>query len=107
MLVDIRIGNLPENPLEASLLFYNQYVPKAANTLTGGVDHLVFILPPADATHDDWRRAVARDLGRTYAPKQVSIIGGGDRASVDEVLAYLRAAPGITGQYLPLNDKPS
>ncbi len=57
-------------------------------------------MPAAPYDHADWRRAVARDLARAYAPKRVNVVGGNDLAAT---LDYLAGAPGVTGQYLPLD----
>ena len=64
------------------------------------IQSLVIIMPVIDETHDDWRRAIARDLARKYAPKRVNIIGIKPTSQLDEILAYLENAPGVTGQYL-------
>jgi len=58
----------------------------------------------ASLDHNDWRRGIARDLAREFAPVRINIVGGGAQHAREEALAYLRDAPGITGQYLALND---
>lgn len=104
MQVELRIEILAENPLEAATDFYRNYLHRAQEALKGDAESLAIIFPSAASDHDDWRRAVARDLARQYAPKRVNLLGGGDVAAVKAMLAYLRAATGVTGQYCPLND---
>lgn len=67
-------------------------------------EDLAILLPAATTGHDDWRRSLARDLAREFAPVRVNIVGGDEPLSREQVLAYLRDAPGITGQYLALYD---
>lgn len=104
MQAELRIDSLPESPLDAGAAFHRECVEKAHRVLGGDADSLVIVLPAAPSDHDDWRRAMARDLGRKYAPKRVNLLGGGEAGAVDAMLAYLGAAPGITGQYLALHD---
>jgi hypothetical protein len=96
----LAINDLPLQPSQAAAYFYTQCLAK----VEGGKGDIAITLPPAGRDHDDWRRALARDLGRENAPRRVNIIGGGDKAQLEEALAYLRNAHGITGQYLPLHD---
>lgn len=100
----LAIGSLPESGIDASAAFFADYLLDARCILSEGeVDALAIVLPPAPGDHDDWRRALARDLAREYAPKRVNVIGGSGTA-VDETLAYLGNAPGVTGHYCPLHD---
>ncbi len=100
----LRIDQLPKAPLDASAAFHALHLTKAVASLEGDADHLVLILPTALSDHDDWRRALARDLARKFAPKRVAVLGGGSSTAIESMLAYLRGAPGVTGQYLPLHD---
>ena len=90
---------LPGNALEAAARFHAHYLPQLAGLLDGA-ESLVIVMPPAPYDHVDWRRALARDLARAHAPRRVNVIGGNDVAAT---LEYLARAPGVTGQYLPLN----
>ena len=101
---ELKVDNLPAEPLDAAAAFHAEHLHSAIAALEGGADHLTIVLPPSPTDHDDWRRAVARDLARKYAPKRVNVLGGGSEEAVQSMLAYLRGAPGITGQYLPLHD---
>jgi hypothetical protein len=100
----LQIEELPAAPLDASAAFHTKYLDAAMATLEGDADHLVLSLPPAPSDHDDWRRALARDLARKFAPKRAIVLGGGDQTACEDMLVYLRGAPGVTGQYLPLHD---
>ena len=100
----VRIEELPEAPLDASVQFHADHLTKAIAELRGESDQVVLILPAAASEHDDWRRAIARDLARKFAPKSAVVIAGGSESAQTAMLAYLRGAPGITGQYLPLHD---
>lgn len=100
----LRVVELPQAPLDASAVFHADHLDEAMAALEGEAGELAIVLPPAASDHDDWRRALARDLARKYAPKRANVLGGGSEAATEAMLAYLRAAPGITGQYLPLHD---
>lgn len=101
---ELEIAALPDAPIDAAQAFHRDFLPRAREMLDRGCESLVIVLPPAAAAHDDWRRAIARDLARAYAPRRVNCLGGGSADARKAMLAYLRAAPGITGQYLPLHD---
>ena len=101
---ELRIDALPPAPLDAAAEFHCAHLDHARELRSGENDARAIILPAAPKDHDDWRRALARDLARAYAPKRVNVVGGGDTAAISAMLAYLRDAPGITGQYLPLHD---
>jgi hypothetical protein len=101
---ELKVDNLPAEPLDAAAAFHADYLNSAIAVLEGRADQLTIILPSSPTDHDDWRRAVARDLARKFAPKRVNVLGGGSEEAVQSMLAYLRGAPGITGQYLPLHD---
>ncbi|NNC60498.1 MAG: hypothetical protein HKO05_10975 [Erythrobacter sp.] len=99
----IDCGKLPDRATEASAEFYTEWLPRIELALRDTDDDLVLLLPHAAYDHDDWRRAVARDLARAFAPCRVNVIGGGDAPSQEATIAYLENAPGVTGQYLPLD----
>lgn len=90
---------LPEDALGAAARFHAEYLPEVAGLLEGA-DALVITMPAAPYDHADWRRAVARDLARANAPKRVNVVGGNNVAAT---LEYLASAPGVTGQYLPVD----
>ena len=98
----IEISALPTAPILAAEAFFRDHFPSISQQSSTKLLHFVLFLPPAETDHDDWRRAAARDLARKFAPSRVNIIGGGNDEACEKTLAYLRDAPGITGQYLPL-----
>ena len=100
----LAVTSLPDSAIEASAAFFADYLLEARSILREGEsDALAIILPPAPRDHDDWRRALARDLARESAPKRVNVIGGAGEG-LGETLAYLGNAPGVTGQYCPLHE---
>ena len=98
----VRIDDLPEGALEATELFHCTLRAQLEAALAEA-DELAIILPHASHQHDDWRKAAARDLARADAPKRVNIVVGDDRQALSAALAYLKQAPGVTGQVLPLD----
>ena len=96
---------LPDSPIEASASFHRDVLPQVRRKLEEqGVEALVLVLPRATRDHDDWRRAVVRDLARAFAPKRVNLIAADAGGRREDMLEYLGGAPGITGQYLPAHD---
>lgn len=93
------VTGLPDDPIAAAAAFYAAVVP----TLSGSGD-LVLVFPPADHTHTAWRLGTVQSLARARVPGRVNAVGGGSAAAVDAAIAYLAGAPGLTGQYLPLDD---
>ncbi|MEO9463407.1 MAG: Rossmann fold domain-containing protein [Marinomonas sp.] len=104
VLGELKIDALPSAPSAAASAFYSDYLPVISARLASGLGHLTLLLPSAGTDHDDWRRTASRDLARDYAPSRVNCVGGGSEDAKAETLAYLRDAPGVTGQYLPLHD---
>ncbi|MEQ8410904.1 MAG: hypothetical protein RIB52_05060 [Erythrobacter sp.] len=108
MQVVLTVEALPGKPLAASAAFHAQHLDRARRMLAGegegeGADALAIVMPAAGTDHDDWRRALARDLARAASPKRVNVVGGAPGKAREEALAYLADAPGITGQYIPLS----
>ncbi len=91
-------------PIEAAALFYRDFLAGARELLEGDASSLVIVLPHAPLDHDDWRRALARDLARAHAPKRVNCVAGPGEEAIAAMLTYLEDAPGITGQYCPAHD---
>jgi hypothetical protein len=101
----LEIEELPTSGLDASAAFHANHLDKARALLDEPqTTALAIVLPAAGPDHDDWRRTLARDLARAATPKRVNVIGGSDRGAIDETLAYLRDAPGVTGQYLATHE---
>ena len=98
----LRIEALPEGALEAAAKFHGEWRDRA-QALLEREEALVIVVPSAPYDHTDWRRAAARDLARAVAPKRVNLLAGDNEPVIAAALAYLAAAPGVTGQYLPLD----
>lgn len=97
---ELAANNLPEQPLDAATAFMALYLPQARTI----IEHphttaIAIILPPADKSHSDWRRALARDLAREYAPKRANIIAASGGKALAQMLQFLSDAPGVTGHY--------
>ena len=94
----LRVGDLPVAALDAAAAFHGEWLNRArAQTAQGD---LAILFPPAAQDHHAWRLATVQDLAREAAPARVNAIVGTDEAAITETLAYLAAAPGITGQML-------
>ena len=63
----------------------------------------MIVFPPAEHTHRAWRLAAVQSLARDHAPLRVNALASDDPAAIDSALAYFKAAPGLTGQYLNLD----
>ena len=104
---ELAASDRPEtrNPLEAHAAFIEDTLPSARKALEEDtISALTLVLAPASAEHDAWRRAIAGDLARAYAPKRLNIAAGAKGDALDKVLAYLRDAPGVTGHYVQAHD---
>jgi hypothetical protein len=98
-----RVAGLPAEPLAAAARFYADELPAIEAKLDAASDDLVVVFDPADYTHRGWRRAAIQQLARDRAPIRVNAVAGDDAQAIDAALRYLGAAPGVTGQYLPLD----
>jgi len=98
----LRIDRLPEGALDAAATFHSEWRPRVA-ALLHDAEALAIVVPPAPYDHADWRQAPARDLARAVAPKRANLIAGRDEPAIAAAVAYLAAAPGVTGQYLPVD----
>jgi hypothetical protein len=47
---------------------------------------------------------VVQELARAAMPGRVNAVAGDSEAAIAAALRYLNEAPGLTGQYLPLDD---
>ena len=95
---------LPESPIEATADFLARIAPQVQ---AGSADDIVVVFDPAGFMHDDWRLAAIRQLARDAAPLRVNAATGPDGAALDEGLAYLAHAPGVTGQILIVDAIPA
>ena len=96
-------GELPESGIDASAAFARDHL-EAARSILADADCLAIVLPPAGPDHADWRRALARDLARAYAPKRTNVVAGEDTTNREALLTYLANAHGVTGHYLEAHD---
>ena len=99
----LRIVRLPDDALDAAAEFHVRWVDQALDSLAHGAGALAIVVPPAAYDHAGWRRAAVRDLARKAAPARVNMLAGDDEQALAATLAYLAAAPGVTGQLLALD----
>ncbi len=103
----ILIEDLPQAAMDAAAQFHAQQFARLADAIGEGVQAVAIVVPMAGHDHADWRRAVTRDLARQHAPVRINMVSGSNPERSNAVLAYLRDAPGITGQYLVAHDESS
>lgn len=100
MQVRLAVASLPEMPLDAAAAFAALHLPEARALIAGSeASALAIILPPAPHDHTDWRRTLARDLARAYAPKRANVIAARPGAGCEAMLQFLSDAHGLTGHY--------
>jgi hypothetical protein len=92
------VGPLGQPALAAAARFHAEVLPN----LPAGPD-LTLVFEPADHTHTGWRRAVVQQLAREHAPRRINAIASDDPAAIESACRWLETAPGVTGQYLPLD----
>ena len=99
------MGALPAEPLGAAARFYGEELARieALAVTPDHGEHLVLIFPPADHSHRAWRLAAVQELARKYAPRRINALASSEEAAVAAAERYLAAAPGVTGQLLPLD----
>ena len=99
------VETLPASSLEASAAFIKKHLKSVSEGLADDeVSDFVIVLPGASPDQDDWRKAIALDLAREFAPKRINIVSTNDTDAVGKTLAYLRDAKGVTGQYLQTHE---
>lgn len=101
----LEVGLLPDGGIDAATAFMALYLDAARAMLADpSTSALVILLPPAAHDHKDWRLALARDLAREAAgrqvPARVNIVSARPGEAREATLRYLADAPGVTGQYL-------
>ena len=97
----VRIEGLPAGALEAAAAFHVEWLPRLIPPFAD--EDLVLAFPPADHTHRGWRLAAVQGLARALAPLRVNAFASDNEAAIAAALRYLDAAPGVTGQLLPLD----
>jgi hypothetical protein len=100
------LGPLPDDPLSAAAAFHAGALPEILALIAEGAVVLTLVFPADDSLHLGWREAAVASLARQAAPARVNAVAGGDAAAVAAAEAFLREAPGVTGQYLPLAELP-
>lgn len=101
----IDLAMLPDSPVASGAAFHRSHLDAVTQRISEpDVTALVIVMPLAGPDHDHWRRTLARDLAREHSPKRCNIVAAGSSALKQETLAYLRDAPGVTGQYLVTYD---
>lgn len=102
----LTIEGLPDNPLDAAAYFYAEVLPDIRRdfALMPTFD-LTIVFDPAGHEHRAWRLALVQELARDHAPARVNAIASDDEAATKAAVAWLQAAPGVTGQLLPLDGK--
>ncbi|OYW44176.1 MAG: hypothetical protein B7Z08_10665 [Sphingomonadales bacterium 32-68-7] len=68
-------------------------------------EEIALIFDPAGHEHRAWRIAAVQELAREAAPARVNGVVGDDQERIDDTLAYLAAARGVTGQLLTVDGK--
>ncbi len=66
-------------------------------------EDLLLAFPHADHTHRLWRLAAVQELARSAAPRRVNGVAADSEAAISSAKSYLDKAPGVTGQYWPLD----
>ena len=105
-----------DNPADDAKHFYTTMMPMARGLLNGDVppsavnledpvDSIVVLFGYGGHEHKDWQLAAMHTLAREVAPKRINGIVASDSEletlnAIDEVVAWLATAPGITGQLL-------
>ena len=97
----IDVTGLPGTPSAAAAVFYGEWQERVQTALAKGSLALVF--PPAGHEHGAWRLSAVQTLAREMAPARLNAIASDDETAIAAALAYLAAADGVTGQYLPLD----
>jgi len=100
--VILRVGPLPDNPLDAAAQFHVEVLPRARETLGQG-HALTLVFAAADHTHRAWRLAVVQGLARDHPPARINALEGDDQRAIDAAAAYLTTAEGVTGQLLRID----
>ena len=98
--LEMWVPGLPDAPLDAACSFLEHSVPTIRQMLEAHAElaSIEIVLSHADHAHRAWRLAVVQELAREAAPVRVNAIVGEHESFIKETQAYLREAPGVTGQ---------
>ena len=99
------LGPLPDDPLGAASAFHAGALPEIQALLAEGAPVLTLVFRADEPLHRAWREAAVAGLARQAAPARVNAVAGTGEAAVAAAAAFLDAAPGVTGQFLPLDDR--
>lgn len=99
----IDVGPLPDDALAAGAAFHAEVLPRILAALDGGAPVLTLVFGAAAHDHHGWRAAAVANLARARAPARINAVMGDDQAALAAMLAYLAAAPGVTGQTFTLD----
>ena len=94
----IDIEGLPDDPLGAAGVFHQNWLGPIERAL-GAREDVMVVVPSADHTHGEWRKAAVAMLARKHTPARVNFVAG-EGEHVDATERYLAEAAAITGQYL-------
>ncbi len=92
---------LPATPLDAAAQFHARIVAVVRKAMVPDGD-VAIVFDPADHTHSAWRLAAIQELAREAAPGRVNGVAAqpSNPEGTAEVLRFLHANPGVTGQLL-------
>lgn len=94
----VEVGPLGEPALAAAARFHAEFLPRLPSAPT-----LTLVFSPADHTHTGWRLAAVQQLAREHAPRRINAVASDDPSAIERACQWLESAPGMTGQYLPLD----
>jgi hypothetical protein len=95
---------LPETPLDAAADFYATDLPEIRDDSDIHTEHdIALVFAPAPHEHRGWRLAAVQELARELAPRRVNGIVGTNEDAIVRSIAFLDAAPGVTGQLLAVD----
>ncbi|MES2491685.1 MAG: hypothetical protein V4579_00215 [Pseudomonadota bacterium] len=101
----MHVGPLPDDPLAAAAAFHADVVPRVIAELAAGTLQLILVFTPAGHRHRAWREAAIQTMARELAPVRINAVATVEPAPLLAAEAYIARAPGLTGQYLPLDSQ--
>jgi hypothetical protein len=96
------VGPLPDDALAASAAYNADVLPRVLGALEAA-PALTIVFAPAPHDHQAWRLAAVQTLARACAPRRINAVASADEAAISATLAYIAAAPGLTGQLFALD----